>query len=106
MTVANGASPKIRQISYKEVIASAGKYEDQDLVVGPLTPAYTDCDGYTGGYDPSFFMVPVGGSPIEIYFKVSGPGIDPTSGWYRFTEANFVSPISYTIVLRKTAVVI
>lgn len=40
ITVANGAPPRVRRVSYRETIAAGGQYQTGDFRIGPLTPPY------------------------------------------------------------------
>jgi hypothetical protein len=91
---------KVRNLSQKDVIASGGLYTDQDLVAGPITPAYTGsgADGNTIGiFDP-----PVGTNPTEVFFNVVGPGYSATGDWFKKIGQRTDQPFRYMLYLRKT----
>ena len=96
-----GASPHVRQVSQKDIIASGNLYQDQDLKVGPITPPYT---GSTKDEDQiSIFDPPSGMPPEAIHFFVTGPGY-ASGAWFRKIGDKVDDPISWFIFLRKNAV--
>ena len=89
---------RVVQVTSRDVIASGGMYQDQDLKVGPLTPAYTG-----GGVDVSLFDPPTGAAPVEVFFKIAGPGMASGGSWFKKINTNTVpSPFGYTFVVRAT----
>lgn len=96
---AGTATITVRQRSQKDVIASGGGLQDIDFILGPITPPYPGSvkdDDQISLLDP-----PVGASPTEIHYFVTGPNM--TAGaWFRKVEQDFSKPYHYTIVIRKT----
>jgi hypothetical protein len=74
ITLANGRPPKVRRVSYRDTVASGGKYQEGDFRIGPFTPPHL-----YGGV--SFAqMAPTGTSgQTSYYFVLSGPDL-PSSG--------------------------
>src|SRR5713101_1717104 len=72
--VADGYHVHVKQITQKDVIASAGLYQAQDMTVGPFTPTYVDPQGNTRGFAVSAFDPPVQGQQ-EIIWILNGPGL-------------------------------
>jgi len=101
----NGGRPKVEQVSSRDIIASAGRYQDQDLKVGPMTPPYTDANGNPAGTDITDFEPAVVGSSTEVLYKVNGPGIPPAGDWYTKISSETWENFSYYVVLRKTAAI-
>ena len=76
--VAHGTlDPAVAQVSTREIIASGDRFTDQDLKVGPLTPAYPG-----GGVADATAVPALAGLPTEIFWKVTGPGIPPGGAWF------------------------
>jgi hypothetical protein len=100
--LAGGGRPRVEQVSQRDVIASAGLYEEQDLRIGPLTPAFTDpATGAPGGIDPSLFDPLVNGGPTEVLFRVDGPGLP--AAWYKKVGTEIIpGNFRYCFVVRKT----
>lgn len=92
-------SPYVREISQKEIVASGGLYQDQDIEVGPITPSYTI--PLSGGHAISSFEPPRN-PPTEVYFLVTGPGMASTGSWFKKQGQRLTSVFGYTIVLRRT----
>lgn len=98
----NGARVKVEQLSQRDIIASGGLYQDQDLKIGPITPSYVKGAG-TGGFDPST-LDPTTTGANEVLFKITGPNF-PTGAWFKkigqeIVHANF----HYYVIVRKNGV--
>lgn len=99
----NGARPKVEQLASKEVIASGGRYHDQDLRIGPLTPPYPNAQGLPAGVSIDVFDPAYQGPNVEVLFRVTGPGTDAAGDWYRALNLDDVpGNFRYCVVLRKT----
>ncbi|WP_437767177.1 hypothetical protein WMF27_20545 [Sorangium sp. So ce281] len=99
----NGGRVKVEQLTQRDIIASGGLYQDQDLKIGPLTPPYTNAQGLPAGTNPTVFDPVISGSNTEVLFKITGPGY-PTGAWFKkigqeLPKANF----AYYLIVRKTA---
>lgn len=102
----DGARPRVERVSSQDVIASGGRYEDADIKVGPLTPAWTDAAGVAHGVSLDVINppIPAGGGVAEVLFKVTGPGIPAAGDWYRRVGDDALPGLfGYTITLRKVA---
>lgn len=93
---------RVRQVTQQEIAASGGLYQAQDMIVGPITPPYTG--SATDNDAISVFEPPVGASPTEIIFKLTGPGLPTTGAWYEKVSQDVSKSFRYTFVLRKLAV--
>ena len=94
-----GGRPKVVHIRTRDVIASGGLYAEEDLRLGPLTPP--DSTG-AGGTQIGVFDPPVGASPAEVLFRLTGPGTSPTGDWYRKVSQETWGNFRFSLVLRKT----
>lgn len=65
-------SPKVRRVSAQEVASSGGRYEDTDLVVGPITPAYSGPSG-SGGYTTDQLDPVITADGVELIYVLGGP---------------------------------
>jgi len=98
---ANGQPVKVRQISSRIVQASAGRYEDEDLVIGPITPRFTSPT--TGGYTPDQLKPWSGARNVErhVLLRSAEEGTGPAALW-SIVQAHFEKPFGYELVVRKT----
>jgi hypothetical protein len=103
LTAAHGANPKVRYLSQREIIASAGLYQALDLEV-TLTADYSPVDGYGGVAIATLSPVPTS-APTEVLFKVTGPGLPSAGGWFKMIGLNANSALTYKIILRNTGMV-
>jgi hypothetical protein len=93
---------KIRQLSQREIIASAGLYEDNDIEIGPITPPYA---GSTADNDAISVWLPnvIATAAAEIRFRILGPGYPASGVWHRMISHDFTQRYRYMFVLRGTA---
>lgn len=94
---AGAQNPKVRQLSQRDVIASGGKYTDQDLRVGPVTPSYTGGGVAHATLDPS-----TSSSPTEVRFLVEGPGFPSAGALCERVGDETDSALHYYLILRQT----
>lgn len=74
ITLASGANPKVRRLSYKETVAGGGKYQQGDFRVGPFTPPYT----YGGVAFSTMAPVGTGDARTGYHFVLKGPDLPET----------------------------
>lgn len=89
--------PKVERISSSLVASSGGRYEQTDLIVGPITPAY---DGPpAGGYTPEQLdpAVAAGRKDVEKLWIITGPN----EGTYRLIDLRRDRPFRYEAVIRR-----
>lgn len=86
---------KIQQVSTKEIASSGGKYEQGDIKIGPITPAYTTSTG-TGGFSAAQ-LNPNGADGTEIIYVIAGTH----GGDYQLLEEQSWKRFSYFLVLRR-----
>ena len=98
LVVAGGARPKVEQLSQRDILASGGLYQDQDLRIGPLTPVAA---GYPSGIDPATFDPAFAGSNVEVRFKITGPGV-PAGAWFKKVGQDISRNFRFTLIVRKT----
>lgn len=84
-----GYSPKVEQVSEKEVLASGGVYTAQDLKVGPFTPDYLT----------SSELSPTLNAGTSARFRITGPGI-PSGSIYQLISTEF-GTLHHYLILRK-----
>lgn len=85
--------PKVVQVTSRDIIASGGLYQEQDLRVGPLTPTKINVPDF----DP-----PVGVAPVELLFRITGPGYE-AGAWFKKINMVTTRPFRYEFVVRATA---
>lgn len=69
-TVALPTWVKVRMVTAREIAQSGGRYEQGDLRIGPITPAFTDSLGNTGGFTEAQ-LAPKGAQGVEIIYKLA-----------------------------------
>lgn len=95
---------KARNITQAEVIASGGLYSTQDIMVGPITPPFT---GSTADNDAiSIFDPPPNGAPVEVFFRIRGPGYPAGGGWFVKKAQMTDKPFRYMLILQKAGFVV
>lgn len=97
---AGSHKPRVRQLTQREIIASGGAYQDQDLRIGPITPPYTG--GAANNTATSIFDPSPGGTPAEIFFKLEGPGMAAGGSWFKRISGDVTRPLHYEFVVRRT----
>lgn len=83
---------KIENISAKEIAASGGRYQQEDIRVGPVTPAFSG-----GGYSEAQ-LAPEGANGVEIIYQLSD-GTKTTD--YALVEIKTGAAFHYTLVIRR-----
>ena len=84
--------PLVRRVSTNEVASSGGRFEQGDLRVTAITPAY---DG--GGYTVDQIVPTAPDDTVEILYIVTGPN----AGEYALVDQDVSKPLRYTLTLRK-----
>ena len=82
---------KVKVVSSKEIAGSGGRYQQEDIRVGPITPAYSG-----GGYTPTQ-LAPTGANGVEILYQLTGPN----AGIYSLVECCTDASFHYSLVLRR-----
>jgi hypothetical protein len=91
-----GSGPKVKQVQSRDVVASGGELSDVMFDIGPLTPEFAG-----GGIDPSVFNPPKGSRPMEIYFRVVGPGV---AAWCQRVSDSTDRNFRYTLRVKQLGV--
>lgn len=99
ITVAGGARPKVEQLSQRDIVASGGLYQDQDLRIGPLTPPI---EGGGGTEIATFDPAPTGAN-TTVMFRITGPGCE-AGALYRKIGQDVAGNFRYSIIVRRMAV--
>lgn len=103
MMVAHGSfNARVRGLTSKDVIASAGLYTTEDVKVGPVTPPFLGSDA-DGNALIIFDPPAVPGSGTELFFSITGPGYTPGGDWFKKIDVDTSKPFAYFLTLRKTA---
>lgn len=101
LSLTTGGQPvKFRQITSREVAASAGRYTDADFVVGPLTPQHPAPGGGTAGYTPAQINPSSSARNVERHVVVTGPG-EAATEWVIVGE-QLDRALRYTLTVRRT----
>ena len=82
---------KVVQLSAKEVASSGGRYQMEDVRVGPITPAQGGV-GYTIAQ-----LTPDGDAGVEILYMLSGAVL----GEHALVQSQTQRPFRYELILRR-----
>ncbi len=88
---------KVRQVTTREIASSGGRYETGDVKVGPITPAYTNADGSTGGVTEAQLKPVVADGATEILYELRGAH----AGEYALLGLMTTSPFGWWVVLGR-----
>lgn len=91
--------PKVTQLTQRDVIASGGLYQDQDLRIGPLTPPIAG----GGGTEITTFDPSPTGPSTTVMFRITGPGCEG-GALYRKVGQDVAGNFRYSIIVRRMAV--
>ncbi len=98
----DGQRVKVELVTQKDIIASGGLYQDQDLKIGPITPAFT-LNAVQKGFDPATLDPAVSGAN-EVLFKITGPNY-PSGAWFKKVGQEIpMGNFHYYLIVRKSAV--
>lgn len=86
-------NPKVRRVTQREISSSGGEYEDADLIVGPMTPAFVGGGNSLAQIDPD-----VRQRGVEVIFILSGPN----AGEHSLIDVRRDRPMRYECVVRRT----
>jgi len=102
--VIQGKRPGVRRVKQEDIVASGGTYEDLDMRIGPFTPAFTGALGpiASGGLNPVAFNPATDASSREVYYKITGPGLE-AGAWFTKVGQQSDSAFSSYLTVRKTA---
>jgi hypothetical protein len=92
--------PRVKQVTQRDIIASGGVYQDQDLRIGPLTPPYPG--GAADNTDVSVLDPAITSSATEIFFLITGPGMGSNGSWFKKITMDVTRPFTRTFVVRRT----
>ncbi len=84
--------PKIREVSAREIASSGGRYQEGDLRVTKITPAFSG-----GGYTPAQIRPTTVTSGVEVLYVVAGP----SAGDYRLVDSDFSKNFGYELTIRR-----
>lgn len=87
---------KVRQVTTGEIANSGGRYEDGDIMVGPITPS----NGAGVGYTEAQLAPKPSGDGVDVLYLLSGAH----AGTYDRVELRSTEPFSYYLVLRRTRI--
>jgi hypothetical protein len=98
---ANGTYPKLSYVSQRDIVQSAGLYEDGDIQLKYITPSFTV--PIPGGTPISLFIPPIQPVPAEIHLTVQGPRY-PNPILYAIIKTYTEATFHYTIIARAMSV--
>ena len=98
-----GNRPGVCHVSQKDIIASGGVWEEHDMQIGPFTPRFSGASGpiTSGGLEPPDFNPPADGTSREVYYKITGPGLENGAWFTKIGEKT--TAFSYVFTVRKIA---
>jgi hypothetical protein len=88
-------TPKVREISTREIASSGGVYADGDLRIERITPAFPSPSA--GGYTPTQIAPTASGPGIEIFYVITGP----LAGVYRRVDCRNDRALEYWVTVRR-----
>lgn len=91
---------KVTQITERDIIASGGLYNDQDLRVGPITPPFAGSTADNSAI--SVFDPPVGAAPVELFFLITGPNMPAGGAYFKRIGVDVSKSFRYMFTIRKT----
>lgn len=97
----------VRHQTEREIAGSGGRYEDDNVIVGPVTPQYTNLDGTTGGFteaqlDPTLVFEP-GTTGVQVIYRLTlQSGATGISGDYRLTQLHKDKSLRFLLYLART----
>ena len=91
--------PKVQQLSSRDIIASGGLYQEQDMRVGPLTPSFAGGGTTVADFDP-----PAAGPTTEVVYRLTGPDTPATGTLYRKVGQRVDRNFRYELILRQLGV--
>lgn len=101
--------PRVFEVSQRDIIASGGVFQDQDLKIGPITPPFTGAGNSAANKSTISIFDPVQGSmSSEIFFYITGPGMGAAAGanaggsWFKKISMSITRPFRYEFVVRRT----
>lgn len=97
-----GRRIKARRIKQEDIVASGGNFEDIDYRIGPMTPEFIDPIVGAGGNNVEYFNPPTTSKPREVYYKLTGPGIE-NGAWFKKIAQEADKNWSYYFIVRKIA---
>ena len=101
LALETGGQPvKVRQISAREVQASAGRYTAADFTVGPLTPQHDAPGGGTAGYTADQLDASSTARNVERHVVLTGSG-EASSEWL-IVGSQLDRALRYTLTIRRT----
>jgi hypothetical protein len=92
---------KIQHVSASEIASSGGRYEAEDIKVGPVTPAWFDAQGnQLGGHTPAQ-LKPNGDDATEIVYVLTSTMYIATEGEYTLVQLHTERPFGFLLVIRR-----
>jgi hypothetical protein len=105
-TARDGALPlpnwtKVRHITTREIMDSGGVFEDGDVRVGPVTPAY-NYQGSVGGFTPAQLNPPIPTNATQIIYRLaSQSGSSGIVGDYTILDLERDKTLHFILNLRR-----
>ena len=88
----------VRQLRTFEIATSGGRFEQGDMLVGPITPRFTSSNGATGGVSEADLKPPVKAGQ-QVFYQLSGAH----AGDYVLRELRSTNPFGYEVVIARKA---
>jgi len=89
---------KVRNLTSRDVIASGGAYNDQDLEIGPITPPFPGVDE---GNAISEWETSTTTTAREVFYLVEGPGTRVGGDLYYKINTKTDRAFRYVLTLRR-----
>jgi hypothetical protein len=91
-------TPRVRSLSAREVVASAGRYSPGDIAIEEITPAYpATAFGPAGGYTVAQLTSFRSANGVEVFLVLSGQ----LNGEFAITSFDNTQVTSYRLIARQ-----
>jgi len=91
---------RVRQVSQNQIAASGGYLQEQDVMVGPITPPFKAND--INNADVSIWDPQVNAKATEVLFLIKGPGDEVAGDYYKCFQRETNPSFRFTLWLRRT----
>jgi hypothetical protein len=93
---------KVRHVTQREIAGSGGRYEEGDVLVGPIRPSFVDSQGNVGGFDEADLSPPVSKGIENVYVLTQTyPDATGIAGEYGLVEMKRDRTFRFMLVLGR-----
>ncbi len=93
---------KARHVTQREIAQSGGRYEEGDVIVGPITPAYAATQFQPAGGFTEQQLAPRASQGVEIIYRLTlQAGASGIAGEYELVELRRDKALHFDLVLTR-----